>query len=78
MKARALLVAITLGAVGPAVVAGALRAQDTKEEKPVALKAGDAAPDFKVKDHEGREVTLASLKGKRFVLWFFPKADTPG
>jgi peroxiredoxin Q/BCP len=42
------------------------------------LKAGDAAPDFKVKDHEGKEWSLAGLKGKNAVLWFFPKADTPG
>ena len=42
------------------------------------LKAGDAAPDFKVKDHLGNEWSLAKLKGKSAVLWFFPKADTPG
>ena len=42
------------------------------------LKVGDVAPAFKLKDHEGREVSLAGLKGKRFLLWFYPKADTPG
>jgi len=42
------------------------------------LKAGDAAPAFAVKDHEGREWTLAKLAGKSVVLWFYPKADTPG
>ena len=42
------------------------------------LKVGDAAPSFKVKDHEGREVSLEKLKGKKVVLWFYPKADTPG
>ena len=42
------------------------------------LKKGDAAPSFKLKDHSGHEVSLDSLKGKTFVLWFYPKADTPG
>ena len=42
------------------------------------LKPGDAAPDFKVKDHTGKEWTLAELKGKSVVIWFYPKADTPG
>ena len=42
------------------------------------LKPGDAAPDFKVKDHLGEEWTLAKLKGKSAVIWFYPKADTPG
>lgn len=42
------------------------------------LRVGDAAPAFRVKDHEGREVSLEGLRGQRFVLWFYPKADTPG
>ena len=42
------------------------------------LKAGDAAPPFAVRDHLGNEVSLAALGGKTVVLWFFPKADTPG
>lgn len=42
------------------------------------LKKGDVAPAFRVKDHTGAEVSLADQKGKRVVLWFYPKADTPG
>ncbi len=42
------------------------------------LKAGDAAPEFKVADHLGNEWSLAKVKGKTAVLWFFPVADTPG
>ena len=42
------------------------------------LAVGTQAPDFKVKDHMGRDVSLADLKGKTVVLWFYPKADTPG
>ena len=41
-------------------------------------KVGDVAPDFRVKDHTGKERTLLEFRGKRVVLWFFPKADTPG
>jgi len=42
------------------------------------LKTGDVAPDFAVQDHLGNEISLAKLRGKTVVLWFFPKADTPG
>lgn len=42
------------------------------------LQPGDAAPDFSVSDHLGRKVSLSGLRGKTVVLWFFPKADTPG
>jgi thioredoxin-dependent peroxiredoxin len=42
------------------------------------LQPGDPAPDFTVKDHLGHDVSLAALRGKTVVLWFYPKADTPG
>ena len=42
------------------------------------LKPGDRAPDFETLDEQGRSVRLADLAGKRVVLWFYPKADTPG
>lgn len=42
------------------------------------LQPGDQAPDFKVTDHLGRTHALADYRGKTLVLWFFPKADTPG
>ena len=42
------------------------------------LKTGDQAPDFEVLDHHGRPFRLSSQLGKRIVLWFYPKADTPG
>jgi peroxiredoxin len=48
------------------------------EEDENMLKPGDAAPPFTAKDHLGNEVSLAALRGKTVVLWFFPKADTPG
>ena len=42
------------------------------------LKPGDKAPDFTGLDHTGKTVKLSDFKGKQVVLWFFPKADTPG
>lgn len=42
------------------------------------LKEGDAAPAIQVLDDKGAEFTLASLAGKNVVLYFYPKADTPG
>ena len=42
------------------------------------LSAGDVAPDFLVKDHLDRDTTIRQFRGKRVVLWFYPKADTPG
>jgi peroxiredoxin Q/BCP len=42
------------------------------------LKEGELAPDFEVQDHEGRRVRLSDYRGKNVVLWFYPKADTPG
>ena len=42
------------------------------------LNVGDVAPDFTIKDHLGNEVSLSGLRGKTVVLWFYPKADTPG
>ncbi len=42
------------------------------------LPIGSPAPDFEVPDHLGRMVRLADLRGRRAVLWFYPKASTPG
>ena len=42
------------------------------------LAPGDAAPAFSCPDHEGNLVTSEGLRGTRFVLWFYPKAATPG
>ena len=42
------------------------------------LKEGDKAPDFTARDQDGREVKLGDFAGKRVVLYFYPKDDTPG
>jgi peroxiredoxin Q/BCP len=44
----------------------------------MTLQAGSKAPDFSVKDQDGNLVTLSSLKGKKVVLYFYPKDMTPG
>jgi peroxiredoxin Q/BCP len=42
------------------------------------VAAGDPAPDFTLPDQDGKEVSLAGLKGETVVLYFYPRADTPG
>ena len=42
------------------------------------LQPGDQAPDFALPDQHGGTVTLSSLRGRTVVLYFYPKADTPG
>jgi peroxiredoxin Q/BCP len=43
-----------------------------------SLKVGDKAPDFKGKDQDGNLISLNDFKGKKLVLYFYPKDDTPG
>ena len=45
---------------------------------PSKLKEGDKAPDFAVPDAAGKMVRLKDLRGKKVVLYFYPKDDTPG
>jgi thioredoxin-dependent peroxiredoxin len=42
------------------------------------LEPGTDAPDFTLPDQDGEDVTLSALRGKTVVLYFYPKADTPG
>jgi peroxiredoxin Q/BCP len=42
------------------------------------LREGDAAPDFTARDAAGEEVRLSDLRGRKVVLYFYPKDDTPG
>jgi peroxiredoxin Q/BCP len=44
----------------------------------MSLAVGDPAPSFEMPASGGRLVSLGGLKGKPFVLYFYPKADTPG
>lgn len=42
------------------------------------LEAGAQAPDFKLENQDGKEVSLADYKGKKVILYFYPAASTPG
>ena len=42
------------------------------------IEPGEEAPDFELPDQDGRPVKLSDLRGERVVVYFYPKADTPG
>ena len=42
------------------------------------LEAGDKAPAFSLPDQDGKSVSLADFKGKRVIVYFYPRDDTPG
>jgi peroxiredoxin Q/BCP len=42
------------------------------------LEVGSQAPDFEVQDHNGNTLRLGDSRGRKVLIWFYPKADTPG
>ncbi len=44
----------------------------------ITLQIGDKAPNFEAKDHQGNTIKLIDYTGKKLVLFFYPKASTPG
>jgi peroxiredoxin Q/BCP len=42
------------------------------------LKVGDKAPDFTLQNQDENPISLSDYKNKKVVLWFYPKASTPG
>jgi peroxiredoxin Q/BCP len=42
------------------------------------LKHGDIAPDFELKDQDGKTIKLSDFTGRKLLLYFYPKAETPG
>jgi peroxiredoxin Q/BCP len=46
--------------------------------EPTMLTTGEPAPEFAVQDHTGATRRLSDYAGRFVVLWFYPKADTPG
>ncbi len=47
-------------------------------KREILMNINDKAPDFTLQDENGKEVSLKDLKGKTVVLYFYPRADTPG
>jgi peroxiredoxin Q/BCP len=52
--------------------------QKNMAKQELILKEGDKAPDFAGNDQSGKTIKLADFKGKKLVLYFYPKDDTPG
>ena len=42
------------------------------------LEVGEKAPDFSLLDENGTKVSLGDFSGRRVLIWFYPKASTPG
>src|ERR1019366_1589656 len=56
---------------------GAMRYNDVRRGE-TSMEINDKAPDFRTTDENGKEVALKDFRGKTIVLYFYPKADTPG
>lgn len=56
----------------------ALRYNDERRGEENSMQVNDKAPDFTTVDENGKEVSLKDFRGKTVVLFFYPKADTPG
>ncbi len=52
--------------------------RDIEKEDDMLLKKGDRAPRFALPDQDGRMVSLADFRGRKVLVYFFPKAGTPG
>jgi thioredoxin-dependent peroxiredoxin len=48
------------------------------EERMATLEKGSTAPAFSLKDQDGQTVALSDFKGRRLLMYFYPRADTPG
>ncbi len=44
----------------------------------MSLQLGDAAPDFTLQNHQGETISLHDLRGKKVILYFYPRDNTPG
>jgi peroxiredoxin Q/BCP len=44
----------------------------------ISMNPNDKAPEFSLPDENGKQISLKDFRGKTVVLFFFPKADTPG
>jgi len=51
---------------------------DSTEKREIMLKEGDAAPEFALQDETEKTVQLKDFRGHPLVVYFYPRADTPG
>jgi cytochrome oxidase Cu insertion factor (SCO1/SenC/PrrC family) len=58
--------------------AAAFTASDFDFPGETPMNINDKAPDFTMQDENGKEIALKNLLGKTVVLYFYPRADTPG
>jgi peroxiredoxin Q/BCP len=62
----------------PPAVCAAFLALEIDWPGEISMKVNDKAPDFTLQDENGKEIALKDLRGKTVVLYFYPRADTPG
>ena len=62
----------------PHAVSAALPAHEFDFPGETPMNINDKAPDFTLQDENGKEIALKDLRGKTVVLYFYPRADTPG
>src|SRR5207248_4530309 len=62
----------------PSASAATINDRYTIPPRRALMQPNDKAPDFTLQDENGQSVSLADFRGKNVVLYFFPKADTPG
>ena len=70
--------AVRVTAADSRVLASATPVPEAPYGEPPRLREGDVAPDVSVQDHTGRWTRMSDYRGKSVVLWFYPRADTPG
>jgi cytochrome oxidase Cu insertion factor (SCO1/SenC/PrrC family) len=54
------------------------RAPRLNDPGDISMKVNDKAPDFILQDENGKEIALKELRGKTVILFFYPRASTPG